>query len=1355
MSFKELQKRKALTSNVLKLQVDKFISNRNNQIIMPSTPINAALNTNGFIEVLNGAKKSTGTELLESIIPKDADLSIKQNEGFSFFLWFYLFKKSKKEKEKEKNEKDAEKNKLEEKNVYYIFRKGSSVDEFTPTLGITDNYQHLIIELSTSSIKKTFLLANKTIERDHLYSLGVSFNINYEENYTEVSIFIDGKLDTQSKINGEPIHNQGNVFFGKIDYSSKGFKGVVADLMLIPSILNDNDIIYAHNEGLKNLSDSNGEKIDMNIIFNEIFKKKRLINKYAFYTNKTKYEIENLCLSNSKMLEVVKNYDEEERVNDNRKPPPERNLKHEKMIEEMTKFLKNEDNRILCNKLEMNSQLIYTCFYLANHGEDNLEIERVLIIFETLKEILLFDVEEDFIINLAKILYAFFKSEEVKYLRTKRFFINLQKSLDEYEQKEREEEAENAKYAKKAKKKIINNNEEFKKMSFNYLLRRQKDSRNDPLPPIRTRGFGNCVTEHENLLLKTQNLRDCIEAEQEQNLKNFHSMFRIKDLYDVPKNLPGDDSTFPNVKIVHSNNTSTSSYISTKTRNKNNNGNNNQSKISLLTQDDKQQSQTMPNDINNNSTNTINSLLRGTEGNKKKLKKISINDEEIKNNSIIHNMLLDILNEEDDKVKTPELGSNSGPEKAEVVEKDIFKQREEIQKRKEELERKRLEEEKLKNKKVEVYVEPPKKVHYSFDPKVPEDWSNGNFELVINHCYDCHKHANSTRHYEYQFVNKFNQIGDAVKTTFPNSIIIGNLDDHEYYGNFDIYLRNTGLPSNIKNKYYIYRKNIKKKFPSVNEILDKLVCLVIMYGSSLNVEKAQVDPFIPDSLGPLRKNITHEFPAEMSEKAEEIRKKITTKKPETKIDEERTKFYCTNNGCNKIFVQKNNHKHSCHYHKGVYQFGSIYGLWPECWTCCEGKWDSKGCTTGPHNGILLEKRVMLCLNHGDVNKKGYPDSVCGTWYTSRSTDGCKYHSGCIERGKFTCCGGDPNSQGCVEGEHKTATYPEEKARLYFYPKAINNPGIQNDTKKKPAKIPVSELIKKCFYFKETEEYPDYKKLKDENDKRIDRESDMVRQCLRIGCNKRYKDKTNTEKSCMCHSGRWDFGGSKFNLGYIEEDEIKREMELEELREKKQPHENDINERKKKKSKELRLMNVEPCYGKWRPHWTCCGGKWDAKPCTPCRHQGPLLENLKYYYLPYRYPDIRFQLTFKRIVSDRWASYIEQFMFDEKKVRRICKNFLQKKSSLNLNNIHELLNNLKLKYVIEQEDPSFFLKYRDLCLKQETFKCLCDEGESQIDMERFIKWWFSDYLTLYNELHPPPKKEKKEKKNEEEEEKNSQ
>jgi hypothetical protein len=177
------------------------------------------------------------------------------------------------------------------------------------------------------------------------------------------------------------------------------------------------------------------------------------------------------------------------------------------------------------------------------------------------------------------------------------------------------------------------------------------------------------------------------------------------------------------------------------------------------------------------------------------------------------------------------------------------------------------------------------------------------------------------------------------------------------------------------------------------------------------------------------------------------------------------------------------------------------------------------------------------------------------------------------------------------------------------------------------------------------------------------------------------------------------------------------------------------------------MHVEKCYGKWRPHWTCCGGKWDAMPCTPCRHKGPLLEDVKNYYLPYRYPDKRFQFTFfKRIVSNSWAEYIQQFKYDEKKVRKICKNFLQKKSSLTLNNIHELLNILKLKYVMEQEDPSYFLKYRDLSLKQETFNYLCNEGEQNIDIERFMKWWFSDYLELYNIIHPPEKTKKEKEKN---------
>ena len=99
--------------------------------------------------------------------------------------------------------------------------------------------------------------------------------------------------------------------------------------MIAPNILNEKEINFAHIEGLKNLYKSNGEKLDMNLVLNEIFKKKRLINKYAFYTGKSVFEIENLNLIAEKMLEIVKNYDQEEKDNDIREIPVKKNLKFE------------------------------------------------------------------------------------------------------------------------------------------------------------------------------------------------------------------------------------------------------------------------------------------------------------------------------------------------------------------------------------------------------------------------------------------------------------------------------------------------------------------------------------------------------------------------------------------------------------------------------------------------------------------------------------------------------------------------------------------------------------------------------------------------------------------------------------------------------------------------------------------------------------------------------------------------------------------------------------------------------------------------------------------------------------------
>ena len=82
MSYKEIQKRKNLTSRVLQLQVDRFVSNKNNRIIMPSRPIRSMVNKNGFIEVLNGAIESHDYETYQkmSIYPFD-----KTEVSVSFF----------------------------------------------------------------------------------------------------------------------------------------------------------------------------------------------------------------------------------------------------------------------------------------------------------------------------------------------------------------------------------------------------------------------------------------------------------------------------------------------------------------------------------------------------------------------------------------------------------------------------------------------------------------------------------------------------------------------------------------------------------------------------------------------------------------------------------------------------------------------------------------------------------------------------------------------------------------------------------------------------------------------------------------------------------------------------------------------------------------------------------------------------------------------------------------------------------------------------------------------------------------------------------------------------------------------
>ena len=794
------KKRTKLTSRVLQLEVDRFISNRTNSIIGEKAQKGGTINQNGFVEVLNGGMKSTDHESLEVIMPSQVDFSIKQNNGFSLFFWLYLTKPS------------------SSKIPVNVFKKGDTVDQFTPTISLTDNQQRLFVEFSTSKSKSEIVFSNKKLEINHFYSIAINFSINYEDELTEVSLYLDGKLDTQTTIQGEPIHNQGNFFFGKAS-TTHGFKGTVADVAMFPSCLSEYNIAYAHDEGLRSLLESKGTDFHMRDIFTEIFKRQKLIKKYAMYTGKPVYAVENLNLSNESMLEVVKNYDEEEVKNDIRPLPEEPNerierLKMERMVEYMGRFIDNEDNRIFCEKINENGRFINTIFFLANRGEDNLEIERIVKIFEVIKEVLLFTVDYQFIKDLADILMALLESKEDKkeYVKVKTFFINLQTVLSTIQENRIREEEENAKYASNRKKGKPNIKSLYKTKT--------KPNQYEEIPMQNIQPFGNCIPEHEILLLNTQNMKNIIDIEQEKNLQNYQSSFVIKSLYEKPKNLPGENPNSPVVKIL----STSTSYVTTE-----------------------KEEEEIDSDKNKIDQNVINDV-----------------------NGFIDELLLDLEPYEN----SIEPRAIKNDQQAEIEEKKILERRRRIQ---EEKEKKEHENNADDSNKPKEQVDPNAKNEqkkYSFDPKYPKNWNQGQIEVVINHCYNCNKHRNTTKHWEYQFIDKFNEVGAAIIELFPKAIIIGNLDPMENFGLFDVYLRGIGLPTDdYMERYFIYKKSEVLKFPTTNDITDKLVALSILFGSSLNIQSAQAKVIRNDEKLPQTHSYPYELPDANAKAIEEIKNK--------------------------------------------------------------------------------------------------------------------------------------------------------------------------------------------------------------------------------------------------------------------------------------------------------------------------------------------------------------------------------------------------------------------------------------------------------------------------------------------------
>ena len=911
----------------------QFTSSEENKNYSPGEKLTGLYNRFNFLGILEGGFYSDGHNYIEIASPDTFDISQTEEKGFTIFFWLGL-------------------NKQPNNVMRYILKKGITSKDQTPTIGLLPNNSNLFIKFFSSNQRIETMISNKKLENGKIYSICISIGFDLNESITEMSLFIDGVLDSQISLPGIPIQNDGNFFIGKYDSNCHGFVGTISEVMFIPKTLEDNEIEDIYNKCWEVFIKSNGVFFNTAVVLEEKMERNILIEKYMKLNGNQEFINDNLSVNNQELKEILSQYENEEQKNNNKEnnnlnENMNNNINYNnlqesnndlsqiesstmtKMKKDLEKLISNEDDFIKIKKFFLNYKLISTVLFLANDKQENMELKRVVDIFDVLGENMLFEVDLFFITNLAKGLNAIIP-EDRKYFNLPVFFNNLLLAREIYFPDEE------ASQYNPSESNILENN--YENNNVNNIIMPNSSS------------FG-----------PFRDLYDDSEG-----IGNIKEDFVIKSLY-PSKDVKNPQEISP---IIHNDlvNLEEKNIIINK---------------------------------NNDNMTFVTSTKPATK--------------------------IDETKEESKKIVNNEINQNN---------------------------------ENNENEK-------------GWQPEYPENWADGEFELIINHCYKCEDHTTTTRHMEFQFIDKFNEISDGIKIMFPNIKISGNYDDLEYYGCFDVYIHGIGPFFDNKGRYFLFKKNAKGRFPKITEITDKLVALSIVYGGSINMERAQKQFICENSeiIGKKSKFI-HGHPTYYSDKADEIKNKYYNSKSKTdsKIDMNTTKFICSNWGCGKEFVQVNNTNKCCIYHSGVWQFGSTNGYWPECWSCCEGTWDSEGCTIGYHKGIKKDEKMYLCLNYGEINPvTKRPDSACGKYYLIGNESGCCYHSGYLKKGIFTCCGGDKNSKGCFNGNHSTEKYPNAKAKLYFYPKPVINPGIKNkinDKKEEPnQQFNIGELICKCDYFK--------------------------------------------------------------------------------------------------------------------------------------------------------------------------------------------------------------------------------------------------------------------------------------------------
>lgn len=343
----------------------------------------------------------------------------------------------------------------------------------------------------------------------------------------------------------------------------------------------------------------------------------------------------------------------------------------------------------------------------------------------------------------------------------------------------------------------------------------------------------------------------------------------------------------------------------------------------------------------------------------------------------------------------------------------------------------------------------------------------------------------------------------------------------------------------------------------------------------------------------------------------------------------------------------------------------------------------------------------------------------------------------------------------MKGNHETKLYPEEDAKLYFITKFLINPGLLHG-KEAANKWSPADYIINSDYFKDAKKYPNYKELHEERKQRIENNKKEKRLCMNNCCGKEFIENESKPGECRCHPGTFVFGYTS--------NSIKRYVRV-------------LNEVKEEEDKDKKLRdNRKYTQILYSSHWTCCGGAWDSTPCYPKKekrntyltHRGPLLKSIPEDKMPkYKWPDERLKLSFKMEVSDRWKKFLDTAVVkDEEQIRKAIDDMLKirnkrknrkelinaKEYFLTLSDFVNLCETFKLGTLAVQEDPSYLFKFLDVVeyskdgMNQKSNLKFLLNSDRNIDVDKFIEWWFLDYETIYNTCHPelqPKKEEKKE------------